>query len=68
LKTADIVFLTAGLGGGTGSGAMPVIADLAKKIGVLSIGIVTLPFSFEGKKRKRIAQESLEAIEKQLIL
>jgi len=60
--------LTAGLGGGTGSGAMPVIADLAKKIGVLSIGIVTLPFSFEGKKRKRIAQESLEAIEKQLIL
>jgi len=64
LKTADIVFLTAGLGGGTGSGAMPVIADLAKKIGVLSIGIVTLPFSFEGKKRKRIAQESLEAIEK----
>jgi len=64
LKTADIVFLTAGLGGGTGSGAMPVVADLAKKLGVLAIGIVTLPFSFEGKKRKKIAQESLEAIEK----
>jgi len=64
LKTADIVFLTAGLGGGTGSGAMPVIAGLAKKLGVLTIGIVTLPFSFEGKKRKKIAQNSLEEIEK----
>jgi len=64
LKTADIVFLTAGLGGGTGSGAMPVVADVRQKLGVLAIGIVTLPFSFEGKKRKKIAQESLEAIEK----
>ncbi|MDD5696766.1 MAG: cell division protein FtsZ [Candidatus Pacebacteria bacterium] len=64
LKTADIVFLTAGLGGGTGSGAMPVIASLSKKLGILTIGIVTLPFSFEGKKRRKIAQNSLEEIEK----
>jgi cell division protein FtsZ len=64
LKTADIVFLTAGLGGGTGSGAMPVIASLSKKLGILTIGIVTLPFSFEGKKRRKIAMNSLEEIEK----
>ncbi|MFA5232751.1 MAG: cell division protein FtsZ [Candidatus Paceibacterota bacterium] len=63
LKTADIVFLTAGLGGGTGSGAMPVIAGIAKGLGVLTIGIVTLPFSFEGKKRRKIAQNSLEEME-----
>jgi len=63
LKTADIVFLTAGLGGGTGSGAMPVIAGIAKGLGILTIGIVTLPFSFEGKKRRKIAQNSLEEME-----
>lgn len=64
LKGADIVFLTAGLGGGTGSGAMPVIAELAKRNGILTIGVVTMPFSFEGRKRKKIAQNSLEQIEK----
>jgi cell division protein FtsZ len=66
LKTADIVFLTAGLGGGTGSGAMPVVSEIAKNLGVLTIGIVTLPFSFEGKKRKKIAINSLEEIEKNI--
>ncbi len=64
LKTADIVFLTAGLGGGTGSGAIPVVAGIAKSLGILTIGIVTLPFSFEGKKRRKIAQNSLEEIKK----
>jgi cell division protein FtsZ len=64
LKGSDIVFLTSGLGGGTGSGAMPVIAELAKKNGILTIGVVTLPFSFEGRKRKKIAQNSLEEIQK----
>jgi cell division protein FtsZ len=66
LKGSDIVFLTAGLGGGTGSGAMPVIAELAKKNGILTIGVVTLPFSFEGRKRKKIAQNSLEEIQKHI--
>ncbi|MFA5086909.1 MAG: cell division protein FtsZ [Candidatus Paceibacterota bacterium] len=64
LKDADIIFLTAGLGGGTGSGATPVIAEMAKKNGILTIGVVTMPFSFEGKKRKKIAQNSLEELEK----
>ncbi|MFA5368629.1 MAG: cell division protein FtsZ [Candidatus Paceibacterota bacterium] len=66
IKGADILFLTAGLGGGTGSGAMPVIAELAKKNGILTIGVVTLPFSFEGKKRKKIALNSLEEIQKHI--
>ncbi|MFA5009539.1 MAG: cell division protein FtsZ [Candidatus Paceibacterota bacterium] len=64
LKGADIIFLTAGLGGGTGSGAMPIVAELAKRNGILTIGVVTMPFSFEGRKRKKIAQTSLEQIEK----
>jgi len=66
LKDTDIIFLTAGLGGGTGSGAMPVIAEAAKKLGVLTVGIVTLPFSFEGKKRKKIALASMEDTKKKV--
>ncbi len=66
LKTTDIVFLTAGLGGGTGSGAMPVVSEIAKNLNVLTIGIVTLPFSFEGKKRKKIALSALEELEKNI--
>jgi cell division protein FtsZ len=66
LKTTDIVFLTAGLGGGTGSGAMPVVSEIAKKLNVLTIGIATMPFSFEGKKRKKIALNALEEIEKNI--
>lgn len=62
MKGADIIFLAAGLGGGTGSGAMPVISEIAKKLGILTIGVVTLPFSFEGKKRKKIALSSLEEL------
>ena len=66
VKDADIVFVTSGLGGGTGSGAVPVVAETSKKAGALTIGIVTLPFSFEGKKRKKIALKSLEELNKKV--
>ena len=59
IKGADLVFITAGLGGGTGSGASIVIAEAAKEIGALTIAVVTKPFSFEGAQRTRIAQEAL---------
>ena len=48
LKGADMVFITAGMGGGTGTGAAPVIAEIAKRMGILTVGVVTRPFSFEG--------------------
>ncbi len=63
LKGADLVFITAGLGGGTGSGAAPVIAELAKKQGILTVAVVTLPFSMEGKVRMENAMEALERLE-----
>jgi len=56
LKGSDIVFVVCGLGGGTGSGAAPVVAEIAKGLGALTIGAVTLPFSFEGQQRKMIAK------------
>ncbi|HJZ23592.1 MAG TPA: cell division protein FtsZ [Candidatus Babeliales bacterium] len=59
---ADIVFLTAGMGGGTGSGALPVIARSLKERGILSIAIVTRPFLFEGKHRSRVAQEAIDLL------
>ncbi len=59
VKGADLVFLAAGLGGGTGSGATPVVAEAAKQAGALTIAVVTKPFAFEGSQRERIAQESL---------
>jgi cell division protein FtsZ len=62
IKGADIVFIAAGFGGGTGSGAAPVIAEIAKEAGVLTIGIVTRPFKFEGSKRMTIAQEAIDRI------
>lgn len=55
LKGADIVFVATGLGGGTGSGASPVVAEIAKSLGALTVGVVTLPFSFEGRVRSGIA-------------
>lgn len=58
LKGSDMVFITAGLGGGTGSGASPVVAEIARDLGALTVGIVTRPFSFEGAQRSRIAEES----------
>ena len=57
---ADMVFVTAGMGGGTGTGAAPVIAEEARKMGILTVGIVTMPFSFEGKKRIAQAEEGVE--------
>lgn len=62
LKGADLVFITAGLGGGTGSGASPVIAEAAKEIGALTVAVVTKPFAFEGVQRARIAQEALQKL------
>lgn len=63
LENSDMVFITCGLGGGTGSGAAPIIAEIAKKTGALTIGIVTLPFTVEGRKRIENAMEALERIE-----
>ena len=51
LRGADMVFVTAGMGGGTGTGAAPIVAQVAKEMGILTIGVVTKPFTFEGKKR-----------------
>lgn len=59
LEGANMVFITAGMGGGTGSGAAPVVAKIAKEKGVLTVGVVTKPFSFEGKKRMEIAENAL---------
>jgi cell division protein FtsZ len=59
---ADMVFITAGIGGGTGTGASPLIADIAKQSGALTIGVVTKPFSFEGKRRKEVAEEGITAL------
>ena len=62
LEGADMVFVTAGMGGGTGTGGAPVIAKIAKEVGALTIGIVTRPFSFEGRKRQRQADHGLQEI------
>ncbi|HEX7414238.1 MAG TPA: cell division protein FtsZ [Bacteroidia bacterium] len=60
----QMVFITAGLGGGTGTGAAPIIASVAREMGILSVGIVTMPFTFEGKKRKMQAEQGLEEMKK----
>lgn len=62
LQGSDMIFITAGMGGGTGSGAAPVIAQIAKEIGALTIGVVTRPFSFEGKKRTASAKEGIDKL------
>lgn len=59
LRDADLIFITAGMGGGTGTGASPVVAEVAKQTGALTIAVVTKPFAFEGSQRARIAQEGL---------
>jgi len=66
LKDADMVFITYGAGGGTGSGAGPVIAEISKNLGVLAVAIVTKPFSFEGIFRKQIAKKSLEELKEKV--
>jgi len=60
LKGSDMVFVTCGLGGGTGSGASPVIAEISKDLGILTVAVVTTPFSFEGEVRKKIAETALK--------
>ena len=59
LKGSDMVFITAGMGGGTGTGASPIVAQIAREIGALTVGVVTRPFSFEGKKRQAAAEEGI---------
>jgi cell division protein FtsZ len=59
LEGADMVFVTAGMGGGTGTGAAPVVASLAKELGALTVAVVTKPFSFEGPKRRKLAEQGL---------
>ncbi|WP_373004222.1 cell division protein FtsZ [Sulfurimonas sp.] len=65
LEGADIVFISAGLGGGTGTGAAPVVAQIAKEVGALTISIVTKPFAFEGRKRLKLAEAGLEELKKE---
>ena len=62
LVNTDLLFLTAGMGGGTGTGALPVIAEMAKEMGILTIGIVTKPFKFEGKMREKKAMTGIEKL------
>lgn len=66
LKNSDMVFIACGMGGGTGTGAAPVVARLAREQGVLTIGVVTRPFGFEGEQRSRIAREGIENLQKEV--
>jgi cell division protein FtsZ len=62
LKDAHLVFITAGMGGGTGTGAAPVVAEICYELGILTVGVVTLPFTFEGTHRRRLALEGIERL------
>lgn len=62
LKGADMIFITAGMGGGTGTGAAPVVAEIAKELGILTVGVVTKPFTFEGRKRLVQAEKGVEEL------
>ena len=66
LRSADMIFITAGMGGGTGTGAAPVVAAIAKELGILTVGIVTKPFAFEGKKRMTQAESGIAALGEQV--
>ena len=59
IEGADMLFITAGMGGGTGTGAAPVVAEVAKELGILTVAVVTKPFPFEGGKRRQIAQTGI---------
>lgn len=63
---SDIIFITAGMGGGTGTGAAPVIAEIAKTLGVLTVGVVTTPFGFEGNRKQRIATEGIKKMQENM--
>jgi cell division protein FtsZ len=62
LEGADMVFITAGMGGGTGTGAAPVVAEVARELGILAVAVVTKPFGFEGSKRMKIAEQGMEEL------
>jgi len=64
LDGADMVFITAGMGGGTGTGAAPIVAEMARRMGILTIGVVTKPFLFEGPRRRRMAEEGAARLKK----
>ena len=64
IEGADMIFLTAGMGGGTGTGAITVIAEVAKEMGILTVAVVTKPFEFEGKKKKAVAEAGIKELEK----
>lgn len=66
IEGADMVFMTAGLGGGTGTGASPVVAEISKEAGILTIAVVTKPFSFEGRKRMQVAEEGLKLLQEKI--
>src|SRR5699024_4982110 len=66
LKGADMVFVTAGEGGGTGTGGAPVIARIARSLGALTIGVVTRPFAFEGRKRANQADDGIEGLREEV--
>ena len=66
LKGADMIFITCGLGGGTGTGAAPVVAQIARELGALTVGVVTKPFGFEGQQRMRIANQGFEELKKEV--
>ena len=66
LKDTDMVFITAGMGGGTGTGAAPIVAEIAREMGILTIGIVTKPFQFEGKRRMAQAEQGIAALREQV--
>ncbi len=66
LRGADMVFIASGMGGGTGTGASPVVAQIAKELGALTIGVVTRPFTFEGTRRSQVAESGIEALKSQV--
>ncbi len=66
LQGADMVFVTAGMGGGTGTGATPVVAQIAREMGALTVGVVTKPFAFEGARRRRLADEGAAALKEKV--
>jgi cell division protein FtsZ len=63
LENADLVFITAGMGGGTGTGAAPIVAEVAKELGALTVGVITRPFMFEGRRRTSQAEQGIEALQ-----
>jgi cell division protein FtsZ len=62
LEGSDMVFITGGMGGGTGTGGAPIIAEISKEMGILTVAVVTKPFLFEGKKRMRVAEQGIEQL------